>query len=357
MVLATDATQTSTRSQYVDTLRAIAIVRVYLHHALWIGWLTVIFPSMFVMFALAGFLVASSLERGGVARTLWSRIRRLLPPLWGLAAVAVPLMLAQGWTGLKWTDLVYWFIPLANPVTNAVSGYFALALWYLRAYLWFVLLAPLIWWAFRRWPIVTLVAPMVVAVIIHSPLVRLPSGNRMTDVLTSTAFYGTAWVLGYARHTGLIDRCSWKMCGTIAAGLGTAALAWGVTASTLENPISRMFWGTGFVLVLMRLRPNMTWLHRLPPLSRLIGVINARAVTIYVWHLPVLFAAGTVVSRFGRDPLTDATGRTMAITLGTCLLCLTVMAFGWLEDLAARRRPALIPARRAPARQLETTAA
>jgi hypothetical protein len=46
---------------------------------------------------------------------------------------------------------------------------------------------------------------------------------------------------------------------------------------------------------------------------------------------------------FGLDPLHDAVGKAAAIALGTVLLGLAVVALGWIEDLAARRRPALLP--------------
>ena len=51
------------RNRYVDLLRALAIVRVVFHHN--IGWalLTVAFPTMSLMFALDGSLMASSLDR------------------------------------------------------------------------------------------------------------------------------------------------------------------------------------------------------------------------------------------------------------------------------------------------------
>lgn len=349
----TVAPQPRSRSQYVDTLRAVAIARVYLNHTLWIGWLTVLFPSMSAMFALAGFLTAASLDRGGITRTVWSRVRRLLPPLWGLAAVAVPLMLARGWTRdqthpLNWSDLFFWVVPLANPTTSSWAGAFALALWYLRAYLWFVLLSPILWWAFKRWPIPTLLAPLTAAAVFYSPLFSLSPAGRVSDVLSSTAFYGTAWILGFARYRGLLDRLSGRACGTIAVCLGLAGLAWGAivmppSQSPLVDPVAEMLWSTGFVLVLMRLRPKMTWLSRLPRLSAVIAAMNARAVTIYVWHLPVLFAAGSIVGLSGLDPLRDASGKALAIALGTLMLGLAVLGTGWIEDLAAKRRPAFIP--------------
>nr|WP_203909111.1 acyltransferase family protein [Rhizocola hellebori] len=85
------------RSIYIDVLRAAAILRVYLNHTLWIGWLTVLYPSMSIMFALGGALAASSVDRRGTSSMVRSRLRRLLVPLWALAAVAVPLLLMHGW--------------------------------------------------------------------------------------------------------------------------------------------------------------------------------------------------------------------------------------------------------------------
>jgi len=329
------------RSAYVDTLRALAIARVYIHHTLWIGWFTMVFPSMSVMFALAGFLTAVSLDRSGITRTVWSRVRRLLPPLWGLAAVAVPIMLAVGWDSVRWSELVYWVVPLANPTTSDWAGAFALALWYLRAYLWFVLLSPVLWWFFRRWPIPTLLAPMITAVVMHTSMVSVPP-SRALDIVSSTALYGTAWMLGFARHTGLLDRLSWKVCWLIAAALGVAAGTWALFVT--PDVVTEMFIGTAFVVILMRMHPTMEWLTRLPRVKNAIAALNARAVTIYVWHLPVLFAAGTIVGLSGLDPLNDGLGKALAIALGTLFLVAAVMGTGWIEDLAAKRRPMLIPA-------------
>jgi peptidoglycan/LPS O-acetylase OafA/YrhL len=54
-----------------------------IYHLFWWGWLSVAFPSMGVMFALAGTLMAASLDRsrGGRWGVIGRRLRRLLPPL------------------------------------------------------------------------------------------------------------------------------------------------------------------------------------------------------------------------------------------------------------------------------------
>jgi peptidoglycan/LPS O-acetylase OafA/YrhL len=344
----------TSRSSYVDTLRALAIVRVYVHHTLWISWLTTLFPSMWVMFALAGLLTARSVDSRGGRDTIRARFRRTLPPLWGLAVIVVPLMLIAGWASdstspLRWHDLVYWIVPLANPPTSSWAGAFALGLWYLRAYLWFVLLSPMLLWAFRRWPIPTLATPLLVAMVLNLPAIPLPS-DKIMDVISSTAIYGTAWMLGFAWHSGQLDRLTARACGLIAAGLAAAGLAWGLAFGSSDgwpftNQMAEALWGTGFVLVLLRWHPSMEWLKRVPAVAKTVAYLNSRAVTIYVWHLPVLLAGGTLLGMAGVSTAGMA-GRFAALTLGVALLAVTVVATGWIEDLAARRRVALPSFRR-----------
>jgi hypothetical protein len=338
------------RSRYLDALRTAAIVRVYLHHALWFGWLTVLFPSMSVMFALAGCLTAASLDRRGSIGTVRTRMRRLLPPLWALAMVATPVMLAHGWLSdtdspLRWPDLAWWVLPLANPPASSWGLPFALALWYLRAYLWLVLLSPALWWAYRRWPLPTLLAPITAAVLFYSPLVNLPR-DKVSDVVLSTATYGTCWMIGFARYTRQLDRLPGWACAVIAAALTGAGLGWaalhGGVAALSDDPLADLLWGTGFALALMRLRPTMTWLARAPRLTRLVNLINTRAVTIYVWHLPALFATGALLQLAGIEP-DSAGGLVTTLALGSVLTGAIVLATGWVEDLAAARRPALLP--------------
>lgn len=67
------------RDRYFDTLRAIALVRVVAYHTFGWAWAGMVFPSMGIMFALAGTLMAKSLERPAL-KVIRSRVRRLLPP-------------------------------------------------------------------------------------------------------------------------------------------------------------------------------------------------------------------------------------------------------------------------------------
>lgn len=167
------------RDRYLDLLRSIALVRVVVYHLFGWAWLTVVFPSMGVMFALAGSLMARSLGRPALG-VIRGRVRRLLPPLWAFSAVALALMFAGGWNVVKDPDnggtwglikLIDYVVPIGAPPfpwhVGSKSGLLedtwavqaAGPLWYLRAYLWFVIASPLLLWAFRRVPWATLLAP------------------------------------------------------------------------------------------------------------------------------------------------------------------------------------------------------
>src|SRR6187549_126428 len=109
------------RNRYLDLLRAAAIVRVIVYHLFGWPWLSILLPAMGIMFALAGSLTAASLDKRAAGQVITSRLRRLLPPLWLLAVVAVPAMLYLGWTRedggdepLSW-KLGLWLLPIGDP--------------------------------------------------------------------------------------------------------------------------------------------------------------------------------------------------------------------------------------------------
>jgi peptidoglycan/LPS O-acetylase OafA/YrhL len=330
------------RNRYFDVLRATAIVRVVVYHTLGYAWLTIVFPAMGVMFALAGSLMAGSLDRGGTA--VRSRLRRLLPALWVLGAVAVPLMLWQGWTEsderpLRWGELLYWVFPIADPPGSDWGGNFAGVLWYLRAYLWFVLLSPAALLVFRRWPVATVLAPL--SLVVAEATGVLEIGGQGGNVLLDIGTYGTCWLLGFAHHDGLLRRIRPAVVFALAGLAGALGAGWFLTHPG-ENgydlttiPLGNALWSVGFVLVLLRFEPSTAWLERVPGLARLVTVLNARAVTVYLWHEPAIMAAGLAAGGLlAGVPL-------LAAVVG--LTAVAVLLLGWVEDVAARRRPTLFP--------------
>src|SRR3569833_1259163 len=138
------------RDRYFDTLRAVAIARVVAFHAFPYAWLELIFPSMGVMFALGGSLMVKSLDRNA-GQAVRNRIRRLLPALWVMGLLLVPLMLHRGWPDRpSWPHLLLWVVPIADPPANDFGAPAAGVLWSLVPYLWLVLLSPLLLRCYRR---------------------------------------------------------------------------------------------------------------------------------------------------------------------------------------------------------------
>src|SRR3954464_3800028 len=148
------------RDRYFDTLRAVAIVRVVVFHAFPFAALELVFPSMGVMFALGGSLMVKSLDRD-TARAVRSRLRRLLPALWVMGLILVPLMLARGWPDRpSWPHLLLWAVPVADPPASEFGYAASGVLWYLVTYLWLVLLSPVLLRMYRRWRLATVLLPL-----------------------------------------------------------------------------------------------------------------------------------------------------------------------------------------------------
>jgi peptidoglycan/LPS O-acetylase OafA/YrhL len=325
------------RNRYLDLLRAVATVRVVIYHLT--GWtaLTIVFPAMSVMFALAGSLMAASLDRFGT----WAverRVRRLLPSLWVIALIAVPAMLVAGTT---WdVRLLLWGFPIVDP---EATGWWMQSLshaWYLRDFLWLVLLSPLVLPVFRRFPLATVLTPYVALAVLEL------GGFTVPPVARDLALYGGAWLLGFAHHDGHLDRLGRKRLLVMAAALAVPAAAWVLTHpgprgyDLNDIPLGNALWSAAFILVALGFAP-MVREHRL------LTVLNARALTIYLWHVPLIVAVTQVGAHFGL-PVHGFAGigwRTVVVFL---LLGVVIAAVGWVEDWAAGRRPALLPGRPVP---------
>ncbi|MFI9468741.1 acyltransferase [Streptomyces sp. NPDC052492] len=366
------------RDRYLDLLRSVALVRVVVYHLFGWAWLTVLFPSMGVMFALAGSLMARSLKRPAWS-VIRSRVRRLLPPMWIFAVVALTLVFVSGWNpgddpdqgGGSWglVKLFNYLVPIGappypfeagdlGPLTGGTWADDAVGpLWYLRAYLWFVLASPLLLWAFRRAPWPTLLAPLVLTAVIGTGLVSIPgeTGNAVTDF----AVYGSCWVLGFAHHDGMlkqVPRYVSVSCATLvmAFGLWWASGHLGDEGWDLNNiPLAQAAWSFGFVVILLQYSPSWQELPgRLANWDKLVTLSNNRAVTIYLWHnllialtfpiVDLLYELPFMQSERGVEAL-NSTYELWAFAFVWPLIGLVVFATGWVEDLAAKRRPRLWP--------------
>ncbi|MEU6633270.1 acyltransferase [Streptomyces parvus] len=361
------------RDRYLDLLRTIALLRVVIYHIFGWAWLTILFPSMGVMFALAGSLMARSLGRPALG-VIRGRIRRLLPPMWVFALVVLPMMFALSWQPVK-EEGAWWFVKLAwyvFPVgappfpwssgdraglledTWAVQA--AGPLWYIRAYLWFVLASPLLLRAFRRLPWATLLAPLGLTAVIGTGLVTIPgeTGNALSDF----AVFGSCWILGFAHHDGLFKDVPRYLTVSVASIVMGFGLWWASGHLTADGwdlndiPLAQATWSLGFCVILLQYAPSWQELPgRLARFDRLVTLANNRAVTIYLWHNLLILATIPLLDLLWEIPYVDAhlgsaveAGYTLLMTLLIWpLIALMIVAVGWVEDVAAKRRPRLWP--------------
>ncbi|GAA0548871.1 acyltransferase [Paractinoplanes ferrugineus] len=318
------------RNQYLDTLRAAATLRVVVYHCS--GWtaLTIVFPAMSVMFALAGSLMAASLDKYGP----WAverRLHRLLPSLWVIAAVAVPAMLL---TGLAWDwKILLWAFPIESPPATGFWLEGLAATWYLRDFLWLVLLSPIVLPLFRRGPVVTIMIPYVALAGTTFAGVTPPA------VLHDLTLYGGAWLLGFAHHDGMLklSRRRWWLIGALAV----TGAAWTMTHpgprgfDLNDIPLGNALWSAAFIMVALGVSPMVR------P-RRILTVLNSRALTIYLWHVPIIIALSRFALWSGL-PIFGWVGISWRLVVVALALTVIVLAVGWVEDWAAGRRPRLVP--------------
>ncbi|GGO17919.1 acyltransferase family protein [Micromonospora parathelypteridis] len=329
------------RNRYLDLLRFLAIVRVIVYHVTGYATLTLVFPAMSVMFALAGSLMAASLTRSGPA-AVGRRLRRLLPSLWVLAVVFVPAMLLSGMALTP--RVLLWLFPIADPPANNWGALALSIIWYLRDYLWFVLASPVAFWLFRRAPLLTLLAPYLLLVAIEAGI--YPAAP---PVLREFGLYFGAWMLGFAHHAGMLRRLSGWLLYPLALALAVGGGAWivghpGPRGYDLnDNHLGNALWSAAFILIVLGRAPSgVGWLGRSRLFDRAVTVVNRRALTIYLWHMPFVVALTPLVSVVGWSPR-QPVGLAIRVLLVFALVGLVTLAIGWVEDVAARRRPELIP--------------
>jgi len=331
------------RSIYLDALRAVALSRVVVYHAVSKEWIT-FFSAMPLMFFIAGSLYAASLERRPARRVIVDRYRRILLPYWIYVAAMVVLWGALGVLGqvpvVDWVGLV---IPVLAPEGPKGPGAGTqlettwIALWYLQFHLTLSLVGPWLRRAQQRH------AARTWAVLGGTFLLGLLAGSGIVVVI----FYVSCWVLGYHQHDGDLAglaRRWWRPVCAISGPLGLG-LFLAFEPSSEGSPVAARlaavgagmlgaFWLTLAVALQPRIEPLLT--RGIVP--AVVHWFSQRSLTIYMWHLVAIYAA----VRLGLPGATNWLG-----ILAWCipLTVLAVVLVGWAEDVAARRSPLLWPRR------------
>lgn len=347
------------RDPLLDLLRAVATVRVVTWHASSLPAVTVV-AAIPVMFFVTGALFTRSTDRHGARATLRDRFRRIAPPLWAFVLVAWLLMAVAGANGggeVVWSRLPAWLLPLSDPTgSDWEAGWLSTPLWYLRALLWVFLLAPVALRLLQVHPRRTLVAGaaavVVLEVVDRLRLVEPAWDDRLTWQLGDLALYGTFFLLGahYERR--------WSRVGTadlavtrrglvvLAAGGAVVAGAVAVVAPPADGIVNNshvlhLVVGVVWLALAFAVAPALRRLATARPVAAAVGVLSRRSLTVYLWHTAAIAVALWWLDRWGRAPVgwwaLWFVGAIALLTAGF------VLGAGWIEDLAARRRPQLWP--------------
>ncbi|MBK6010830.1 acyltransferase [Streptomyces sp. MBT53] len=350
----TPAPKPAGRDRYFDTLRAVALIRVVTYHTFGWAWCGMVFPSMGIMFGLAGTLMAKSLERPAF-KVVKSRMRRLLPPFWFWGFFVVVAMMIHDW--MPGWQIVFWVVPVGDPPGNAWGLQAWEILWYLRTYLWFVLLSPALLWIFRKAPIPVLLLTLVPIVVLK--FVWSGPDNRFGNALWDLSTYLFCWILGFAHRDGVLQ----KLKPFLVVTLSVAAIAFGGwyafthqaeaggTYDLDESPLAQTYWSAGYVMLLMWAKAyfniDFAWLTRFKRLDRVVTIFNSRAVTIYLWHEIALVLAVPLTDQFWKVPAFEKWlplgSQWFMFGIGWILIALFIVLCGWVEDVAAKKKPQLLP--------------
>jgi peptidoglycan/LPS O-acetylase OafA/YrhL len=158
------------------------------------------------------------------------------------------------------------------------------------------------------------------------------------------ALYGGAWLLGFAHHDGMLRRLARRRLLGFAAALAALGGAWTLTHpgprgyDLNDIPLGNALWSAAFILLALGLAPVATATRA----SRPVTVLNARALTIYLWHVPIIVAVTRIGEAHGL-PVRGTVGIGWRFVVVVALVTIAVALFGWIEDVAAGRRPALVP--------------
>lgn len=337
-----------THNRFLDFVRTVAILRVLAWHTYGYAWLSYLVASMPAMFFVAGALMAQSLQRGSAPRVLKSRFRRLLIPLWAFGVVALGIMFFHAAArpdpgeSVAWRQPLFWVFPIWDPQGSEWGITFWAVLWYMRCLTWLILISPVLYWLFQRLSLALIGLPLGFLVVFEQ---RARDGRPAPWQFEDLALFGIFWLLGFAYNAGMLAGLSSRARAALALVFAGAAAVWVTTQDVPDWVVNASY--PAHLLV------GLTWLFIAlaveKPISRfasrgvagwLVGWVNDRSYTIYLWHAAGLFAMYQILwveERPGWVRDVFALPIVLAVTF-TCMI-----AFGWIEDLAARRDPHLAP--------------
>jgi peptidoglycan/LPS O-acetylase OafA/YrhL len=298
------------RDPSVDAIRIVLLVAVFLLHAMmcgisvgaagpvlenalegqeWFGpvsWVVQIMPLFFIAGGFSSFHHWRSMRARGATPSEYvrSRLERLVRPAVALVAVVGASLLALAAAGLP-ADLV------------ATAGFrIGQPLWFLGVYIAISALVPVMLRAHERARILTPLA--LLAGVVAVDVVRLATGVEAIGYLNLLLVWLLVQQLGFHLADGTLDglapRTLLAIAGGALASLAALTVAGPYPVDMLVNlnppTVCLVVLGVAQLALFQLARPRIAaWVERADA-SRLVSSVGERAMTVYLWHLPVLIA-------------------------------------------------------------------
>ncbi|MDN4638719.1 acyltransferase [Agreia sp. PsM10] len=301
----------SKRDLVVDLARVFCVFAVVMMHSLMVGlhrdgdtigqinplqtkewfalatWVGQIMPLFFVVGGFAGAVSWRSATRRGTspAEFLRTRLVRLLRP-------ALPL--------LVFLTVVLWVLVVAGvdrALVDVVSAGVGMPLWFLAAYISCQAFLPIVHRAHASRPALTIAVLVGLSAIVDAA--RILSGVQEIGLINLVFVWLAVQQLGFFYADGwFARRARWQLVAGAAASYGVlAALTYGLDLYPVDmltnlNPatVPLILLGVAQVCILHLLYPALRVAMTLKPVLIAVFFVGSRAMTIYLWHLPIIVA-------------------------------------------------------------------
>ncbi|MCD2441300.1 acyltransferase [Agromyces sp. SYSU K20354] len=298
------------RDSSVDAIRIVLLVVVFALHAMmcgvsvgaagpvlenalegqaWFGpasWVVQIMPLFFIAGGFSSFHHWRSMRARGATASDYvrARLERLVRP-----AVALVVVVAAGLAALAVAGL---------PAELVATAGFRIGqpLWFLGVYIAISALVPVMLRAHERARVLTPV--MLLAAVVAVDVTRLATGVEAIGFLNLMLVWLLVQQLGFHLADGALDRLSrgtlWAIAGGALALLITLTVAGPYSPDMFENlnppNVTLVVLGAAQLALFQLARPRISaWVERTDA-SRRISFVGERAMTVYLWHMPVLVA-------------------------------------------------------------------
>ena len=350
----------SARDPFLDLLRAVSICRVVLLHTLlrppvvYLPWIMWIYPGMPEVFFVSGAVTKAMLDRRRASSVIASRIRRIALPYAFYAAGAVALMAitdsrsdAPGAT-FPWSIAWHWVVPLLAPRGSTDRVFLWGQLWYVGAFLWLVLLSPLLVLLFRRRRIGPAIVLFPLAGFVACVWLTKRTSVRVDEAVFTSCQFGLFFAAGFSYPR----LRAWSARAFV--GLSALAFSLGVLTARVIEPIQdrgtqelyasragHLLIGAGWMaLAFAAQAPLRRWIAAHPGfMQAIVGRINQRTLTMYLWGL----AANGVGNSASRSIGGKEGNLAVYLVISALSLMVFLVMFGWIEDVAAKRPARFLP--------------